>query len=175
MEKSSFQGNKRVSRIKKILEEQNLTQKDLADALDMEPQNFSRFMVSGKVSEKTCRKIVALYPEYRLSWLLGIDDYMTESDHFDGLMQRLDREHDDNIVVARHLSKLRHIDFQLYSSGMVQDETGRYLDCFLVRKNGKQAYITYNDLTDLIFDLAALTESRITRLIEKNQNPKMGV
>lgn len=80
MEKSSNAENKRVTRIKKILENEQIKQKDLADALDMEPQNFSRFMISGKVSEKTCRKIVALYPKYRIEWLLGYDDYPTIDD-----------------------------------------------------------------------------------------------
>lgn len=176
MEKSSFPENKRVTRIKKILELEHITQKELADKLinprtgnSMEPQNFSRIMISGKVSENTCEKIVAVYPQYRLEWLLGYDDYMTESDAFDGLVKKLDHEHDDNVITARHLAKLRHIDFQLYSSGMVQDENGRFLDCFLVRKDGKQAYITYDELTDLICDLAALTESRLTRLIEKSK------
>ena len=90
MEKSSIQENKRVLRIKKILEDQNLTQKDLADALNMEPQNFSRFMVSGKVSEKTCRKIIALYPEYRIEWLLGYDDFMTLEEYKNTFIQRKD-------------------------------------------------------------------------------------
>ena len=88
MEKSSNAGNKRVERIKIILERENIKQIDLADALDILPQNFSRFMVSGKVSEKTCRKIVALYPDYRIEWLLGYDDSMTDHDYIENA-QRL--------------------------------------------------------------------------------------
>ena len=80
MKKSSNSENKRVTRIKKILELEKIKQINLADALEIEPQNFSRFMVSGKVSEKTCRKIVAIYPKYRIEWLLGYDDYMTIDD-----------------------------------------------------------------------------------------------
>ena len=175
MEKSSFLENKRVERIKKILEREKISQKDLADALidprdpekSMEPQNLSRMMKTGKITEKTCKRIVAAFPEYRIEWLLGIDDYMTARDAIDGFINRMDREHDDNIDTARHLAKLRNIEFNLYSSGIIQDENGRFLDCFLVRKDGKKAYITYNDLTDLISDLAALTESRLTRMIEK--------
>ena len=163
----------RAERVKVLIQRENITQQEFATKIFQTQQNVSRIInLKTALTETTARDIVRAFPEYRLSWLLGIDDYMTESDCFDGLMQRLDREHDDNIIVARHLSKLHHIDFQLYSSGMIQDETGRHSDCFLVRKDGKQAYITYNDLTDLICDLAALTDSRITRLIEKNQNPK---
>lgn len=80
MEKSSFPENKRVARIRIIMDREHLKQKDLADALNMEPQNFSRIMISGKVSEKTCRKIIELYPEYRLEWLMGYDDSPTFTD-----------------------------------------------------------------------------------------------
>ena len=76
MEKSSQVESIRAERIKTILKIEDLTQVDLADALQMEPQNVSRFLRSGKVSEKTCRKINALYPQYRLQWLLGLDDDM---------------------------------------------------------------------------------------------------
>ena len=80
MEKSSIVTNKRVQAVKKLMQIEHLKQIDLADALDMEPQNFSRIMTTGKVSEKTCQKIHALYPEYRLEWLLGYSDAMTEND-----------------------------------------------------------------------------------------------
>lgn len=90
MEKSSFPENKRVDRIKIIMERENLKQKDLAESLNMEPQNFSRIMISGKVTEKTCRKIVTLYPEYRLEWLMGYDDSMTTDDLIDAIHNRQD-------------------------------------------------------------------------------------
>lgn len=160
----------RAERLKVLIDREKLTQQEFAGKLFQSQQNISRIInLKTPLTESTAQDIIKLFPEYRLSWLLGIDDYMTESDAFDGLVKKLDHEHDDNIVTARHLAKLRHIDFQLYSSGMVQDENGRFLDCFLVRKDGKQAYITYDDLTDLICDLAALTESRLTRLIEKSK------
>ena len=165
----------RAERFKIIAQRENITQTQLANrdspyCIYLSQQGISRIMQQkSPLTEATAQRIIKVFPKYRLSWLLGIDDYMTESDAFDGLVKKLDHEHDDNIVTARHLAKLRHIDFQLYSSGMVQDENGRFLDCFLVRKDGKQAYITYDDLTDLICDLAALTESRLTRLIEKSK------
>ena len=77
MEKSSQAASIRAERIKTILKIEDLTQVELADALDMEPQNVSRFLRSGKVSENICRKINAIYPQYRLEWLLGLDDNMT--------------------------------------------------------------------------------------------------
>ena len=80
MEKSSNADNKRVQAIKRLMQREGLKQIDLADALNMEPQNFSRIMKTGKVSEKTCQKIHDLYPEYRIEWLLGFSNEPTEND-----------------------------------------------------------------------------------------------
>ena len=90
MEKSSFSENLRVSRIRTLLDREGLKQKDLADALDIEPQNLSRCMVSGKISEKMCRKIVECFPEYRIEWLLGDDDSMTDIEWADNIQHMKD-------------------------------------------------------------------------------------
>lgn len=80
MEKSSFSEDVRVSRIKTLLKREGLKQKDLADALDIEPQNLSRCLCSGKVSDKMCRKIGDLFPKYNVMWLLGDSDLMLIED-----------------------------------------------------------------------------------------------
>lgn len=90
MEKSSNAENKRVSRIKILMKREGIKQIDLADMLDMEPQNFSRIMTTGRVTEKTCKKIVSHYPQYRLQWLLGYDDCMTLEDLKRDLTAKLD-------------------------------------------------------------------------------------
>lgn len=74
MEKSSFSGEIRSLRIKELLKEKGLKQKDLAEMLGRDPQNLSRDLVSGTVSDKTCRKIVELFPDYRIEWILGYPD-----------------------------------------------------------------------------------------------------
>ena len=76
MKKSSFSENVRVSRIKTLLEREELKQKDLADMLDIEPQNLSRCLCSGKVSDKMCRNIGDHFPKYNVMWLLGDSDIM---------------------------------------------------------------------------------------------------
>ena len=76
MEKSSFSKKLRASRIRTLLDREGLKQKDLADRLDIEPQNLSRSLVSGNVSEKMCRNIGDLFPKYNVMWLLGDSDIM---------------------------------------------------------------------------------------------------
>ena len=86
MEKSSKAEEKRVPRIKELMKREGIKQVDLADDLGMEPQNFSRILRTGKVSEKTCKKIVNLYPEYQLEWLLGYSDSMTQTEELKSLI-----------------------------------------------------------------------------------------
>lgn len=106
MEKSSLSESKRASRIKTLLKRENQKEKDrakvtgekplkinqayLADLLDRDPQNLSRDLVSGKISEKTCRKIGELFPEYNVMWLLGDSDFMLITDLEKDLIQRSD-------------------------------------------------------------------------------------
>lgn len=76
----SFPQGERVSRVRAFLDRKGIKQKDLAEAIEMEPQNLSRCMVSGKISEKTCRKIADCFPGVRVEYLLGLDPYMTEEE-----------------------------------------------------------------------------------------------
>ena len=90
MGKLSFSEKQRVSRIKTLIKCEGIKQKDLAEKIGVEPQNLSRDMVNNKVSDKTCRKIAEAFPEYRLEWLLGFDDYMTDYEWADGIQNMKD-------------------------------------------------------------------------------------
>lgn len=68
----------RVERIEEIMSDLGYKlRKDFAHDIGMEPQNLSRCMTSGKVTEKTCEKIIKAFPEYRIQWLLGYSDIKT--------------------------------------------------------------------------------------------------
>ena len=76
----------RVERIEELMErEKYKNRKDFAHDIDMLPQNFSRSMTSGKISEKICEKIVKAFPQYRIEWLLGYDEYPTDYDWVEGV------------------------------------------------------------------------------------------
>lgn len=106
MEKSSFVENKRVSAIKDLIDREKkkeierakstnskpvkINQAYLANKLGIEPQNLSRCLVSGKVSEKMCRKIGELFPEYNVMWLLGDSEFMLKEDLRTDFIQRSD-------------------------------------------------------------------------------------
>lgn len=132
MEKSSFSENVRVSRIRTLLEREDLKQKDLADALDIEPQNLSRCMVSGKISEKMCRKIVECFPEYRIEWLLGDDDSMTDIEWADNIQHLKDLVADSMWgIIEKSLNKEGKSLKFVHRSGQHVDSSERLrADCY---------------------------------------------
>lgn len=132
MEKSSFSENLRVSRIRTLLDREGLKQKDLADALDIEPQNLSRCMVSGKISEKMCRKIVECFPEYRIEWLLGDDDSMTDIEWADNIQHMKDLVADSMWgIIEKSLNKEGKSLKFVHRSGQHVDSTERLrADCY---------------------------------------------
>lgn len=81
----------RVERIEELMErEKYKNRKDFAHDIDMLPQNFSRSMTSGKISEKICEKIVKAFPQYRIEWLLGYDESPTHHEWADAIQNRKD-------------------------------------------------------------------------------------
>lgn len=79
MDKTST-AERRVFAIRELLKRKNLRQTQLAEKLDILPTNLSRCLTQNKVSDKMCRKIGELFPEFRLEWLFGNDDFPTEEE-----------------------------------------------------------------------------------------------
>lgn len=90
MKKSSFLENKRVENIKALMKYEGLKQKDLAEILEIEPQNLSRSIVSGKISEKMCRKIGEHFPKYNIMWLMGDSDLILKEDVYKNCIAQSD-------------------------------------------------------------------------------------
>lgn len=158
---------KRAERVKTMIDRENISQSEFADRVHLTQQAISRIInMKTALIEATARDMIEAFPGYRLEWLLGLDDYMTESDLFDAYIARIDKEHDTNVYIVRQLAALHGVDVTLYTAGMLH-ANGKVEDDYIVRRDGRQTTITYSDLTDLIADLAALTESRLTRIIDR--------
>lgn len=80
----------RGERMKEIIRREGITQAQLAEVLGVGEVHLSN-IANGKrsLTDKRAEKIIALYPRYRLSWLLGYDDYMTEEDALRGPLKRI--------------------------------------------------------------------------------------
>ena len=71
----------RVENVKTILERENMTQKKFAEKIGMSPENLNRIVrLRHPLTEATAETIHVYFPIYRIEWILGYDDFMTEED-----------------------------------------------------------------------------------------------
>lgn len=79
----------RAERVKTIIQREKLNQKQLADVLNRTQQNINN-IVQGKtgLTEEAAKQIIALFPHYRLQWLLGYDDIMFHTDELRQVIHR---------------------------------------------------------------------------------------
>lgn len=81
----------RAERVKIILEREKLTQKEFSDAIHRSQQNISNIIrLKEGLTEDNAKEIVKQFPKYRIEWLLGLDDYMTEYDWADNVQLKKD-------------------------------------------------------------------------------------
>ncbi len=134
----------RVERIEMLMEREgyelnkhskkgNKNSNTFADDIDVLPQNLSRSMNRGKITERLCKKIIDRFPEYRIQWLLGYDDIM------------LKREYDKIYHDRKH-----HTDHALY---LVLDNAVREV---CARENIEVP--TLDNITELLFLQAQLND-----------------
>ncbi len=69
----------RGQRLKQVLADQKMKQRELADILDCTKEHIS-YIVTGKrnLTEEHAKKIVTLFPHIRLEWLMAYDDFESE-------------------------------------------------------------------------------------------------
>ena len=71
----------RADRVKILMKREKITQTILAERIHQTQQNVSRIMQKRQpLTEETARLIVNAFPEYRIEWILGYEDFMTEKD-----------------------------------------------------------------------------------------------
>lgn len=68
-------------RLKIILEEQNITQKNLSEMINLSQQTISQ-IIQGKatLTAENVDRIISLFPQYNIYWLLGYDKCKTNDE-----------------------------------------------------------------------------------------------
>lgn len=81
----------RAERVKKLIEREGISQIDFASRIFQTQQNVSRILnLKTALTEETARDIVTAFPEYRIEWLLGYDDSMTDYEWADNIQNMKD-------------------------------------------------------------------------------------
>lgn len=78
---------KRAERVKIIIDREKISQIEFAHRIHQSQQNVSRIVtLKSALTEDNAQAIVNAFPEYRLQWLLGYDDFMTQTDQLRSLI-----------------------------------------------------------------------------------------
>ena len=81
----------RAERVKQLIEREGISQIDFANRIFQTQQNVSRIInLKPALTEETARDIVTAFPEYRIEWLLGYDDSMTDYEWADNIQNMKD-------------------------------------------------------------------------------------
>lgn len=115
-------------RLKILLKEVDLRQSQLAAKIPISQQTISKIINgSASLTLQTAQRIVDLYPQYRIEWLTGRDDYKT----LDELIgKRVDARHEAVNLIER-LMKLHGYTIRTEwvdpdTSGMTKAELAKY-------------------------------------------------
>lgn len=81
----------RAERVKKLIEREGISQIDFATRIFQTQQNVSRIInLKTALTEETAQDIVSAFPEYRIEWLLGYDESMTDYEWADNIQNMKD-------------------------------------------------------------------------------------
>lgn len=77
---------KRAENLKKLIGWQEISQKELGKKINYTQQSVSKIInMKTPLTEETAKEIIKVFPQYRLEWLLGYDEYPTDYDWADGV------------------------------------------------------------------------------------------
>ena len=169
---------KKGERVKQLLNEYNVTQKEIAAVLHYSPEQIS-YIVNGKrdLTEPAAQELVDYFNSLsgedadkprqlrqsskliRLSWLMGYDDYKTETQAF--LLTNCDRLNKRETEWRKMLHDFNYADRQIKALELILYNQG-----FSLELSEKNEYIIFEtDNRDSV--LAAFTHSEIDQLLKR--------
>ncbi len=123
----------RAERVKKLIEREKISQVDFASRIFQTQQNVSRILnLKTALTEETARDIVTAFPEYRIEWLLGYDDSMTDYEWADNVQNMKDLVADSMWgIIEKSLNKEGKSLKFVHRSGQHVDSSQRLrADCY---------------------------------------------
>lgn len=151
----------RGKRLKTLIDREKMTQKGFGERIHMSQQNIS-LIIKGKnpLTEETAKSVVKEFPEYRIEWLLGYDNSMTQYDWAEDIQSRKDIVADSMwAIIEKSLNKERKSLIFHHRQGEHVDSSQRFhADC----------YYTINDKSgNEIKRLSAMEVAKIEQKIQE--------
>lgn len=167
---------KSAERVKIVYTEQGITQNKLAEIINIQQSAISE-MVHGKrkVTATTAQAIHSAFPQYSVSYLLGIDDNKNDAEKNIALINQAQKEGALLEAGLRFYASLKGFDIsspyeRMPDRGQADEMLKHLKDGYLVTsKNGETCALSVKEMNQLENDVCDYVEYRLNRWIKKGR------
>lgn len=167
-----------LTRLKEILEESGMIQVKFGyEILGNRGENHAGFtndIFKGrkKLSEKKAKNIIQKYPQYRLEWILGKDDYKTEQEKSFAELKEIMSESKMKLLAFQTLAQL--LGYYIYLTDNPTNDVGEMVEAvkrgYTIQYKGKEVgRIPIDRFNLLAQDILELTELRIKSFLREQE------
>lgn len=167
---------KRAERLKILIDREKelrhgkFSQIKFAESINMSQQNISRIIQKKQaLVEDTARLITDRYPEYRIEWLLGYDDYMTRANYLLAVAAQCQEEAQVMNTAFFGLARLSGFSMELnrkYYDNSVVGLIQTIKSTITFSRDGKSVTLSLADINEIENELCDIVEARLKRMLK---------
>ena len=158
-------------RLKQLIGEQKITQNELSKMIFISPQTISK-IVNGTASltEPVAWSIIDKFPEYRIEWLLGIDDFPTERSKSYQVYKKVERNKELLDAALLCFGELLDIKMELFpfkgtERRTVEEALEKVKTGFTFEFDGKKVCFGVDELSYIENEICDVVEAILKRFI----------
>lgn len=157
-------GERYSERLRTLIEEENITQKKLAEIIGTTEQTISKAVTGKRMTKRLAREICVAFPRYNVEWLLGYNfPKYAEQNPADALELLYQIAYNEKVnrsdIIAESLASIASVIgfIAVYQEGRLK----------ITNKDLKQATLSSEELEELREDTAALLAYRFNKILKK--------
>ena len=161
----------RAERVKILINREGITQNDFAVRIGQTQQNISRILnLKTALTEETARIIVEKFPEYRIEWLLGYDDSMTNRDVLSSAINQMNEE--SSLMDTGFFSYLKLYDFEVSNAAfektgdLIADKIREVHSGVTITRDGKSVTLPLVELRQFQNEIGEYIELRLKHMMK---------
>ena len=160
----------RAERLKMLCKREKLRQIDLVEIVHMRQQNISKMMVlKTAVTDETIRLIHERFPQYRVQWLKGDDDYMTNADLFLSMVNSINENGKllNNGFLSFAMLNGYQIDYApVYGNNSIEKTIQNIKKYCTISKDGKSLTLSLAELDDFQNEICDYVAFRLEHMMK---------
>lgn len=170
----------RAERVKTLIEREKhlhdpkFSQVKLADKIHMTQQNISRIVqMKQPLTEETARLIIEAFPDYRIEWLLGYDNDMTENEKY---LNKLDKAKSRSELLHDAIHSFLQLSgfdikdtyhFSLHGDVDENEAYNRIMDAgYIISRDGKSVSMSLEDFTNFAKEINDYVAFRLNHIMK---------